>query len=458
MEQKAEEVFISPRVLDGRAFEEYSNTLRSLIEDAESRCEALRRAAGEVRGLGQGLRDATQELGKRLEEGVRCVSTLETGTDKLEALLNRAAEKAEATEQAGSRLDEMAEASLSRARTQIDALVVEAEKRLNDAAEARLSRTEAACERLEGLLARIEPMRERADALEADLEPRLERLSQWLRTQVESVRTTAEQAVAPTMTALNEAADRASALVDPADAGKGRLAEAVDRAERALGSLGDLEARLGGLKQAAEESLAAMNEGLGQNSDRLAALAREHETLSKSIEGIETGCRETETMLESQATRMRELTEAPLQRFAEEAGRVCKELETAREAARREGDAVRPIVDQAKSLETALRQAGDSLEPWREMLTPPDNETLPEPVQALVDRFRERLGAELDAAGAALREMSSRALLPVKVDRPGTAHITGHISPADTVPTPSESTASVQDSTDALSDHDTDRV
>lgn len=73
----AEEIFLTPRVLDRRAFEDYSESLKRLIRDAAGEGQSLSRTAADLRVLKDQLTGATLEAQKRLDAAMRAVPTPE---------------------------------------------------------------------------------------------------------------------------------------------------------------------------------------------------------------------------------------------------------------------------------------------------------------------------------------------------------------------------------------------
>ncbi|MCA9287221.1 MAG: hypothetical protein KDA05_01470 [Phycisphaerales bacterium] len=72
-----EEVFLTPRVLDGRAFEDYSASLTRLIKDASAEGQTLSRTAADVRVLKEQLGEAAGEAQRRLDTAMKVVAALE---------------------------------------------------------------------------------------------------------------------------------------------------------------------------------------------------------------------------------------------------------------------------------------------------------------------------------------------------------------------------------------------
>jgi len=67
VEALLDRVFISPRIVDQRTFEEFAGGLRTLVRDASAQEKSLRDAGVEVKVLSDQLRDAARELASRVE-------------------------------------------------------------------------------------------------------------------------------------------------------------------------------------------------------------------------------------------------------------------------------------------------------------------------------------------------------------------------------------------------------
>ena len=82
-----DQVFLTPRVLDARAFQEYSATLQELLKETAGRQDTLRSASSEVESLRTGLRDAATELQRRLETAVRVIPGIDQRLARAEQLV-----------------------------------------------------------------------------------------------------------------------------------------------------------------------------------------------------------------------------------------------------------------------------------------------------------------------------------------------------------------------------------
>lgn len=76
-----EEIFLTPRVLDRRAFEDYSQSLQRLIKDASGEGQTLSRTAADVRVLRDQIASAAQDAQKRLDAATRLLASVELKLD-----------------------------------------------------------------------------------------------------------------------------------------------------------------------------------------------------------------------------------------------------------------------------------------------------------------------------------------------------------------------------------------
>lgn len=67
IEDRTDEVFLTPRVLDQGAFDSMSGELKDLIRDADGQGKTLKKTSDDVRGLAGALRTAIQELQTRID-------------------------------------------------------------------------------------------------------------------------------------------------------------------------------------------------------------------------------------------------------------------------------------------------------------------------------------------------------------------------------------------------------
>lgn len=85
-----DQVFLTPRVLDARAFTEYSATLRELVGEAAGHQTSLHTVSEEVKALHQGLRDASIELQKQLDVALKVLPGIDARLSKADKLVAEA--------------------------------------------------------------------------------------------------------------------------------------------------------------------------------------------------------------------------------------------------------------------------------------------------------------------------------------------------------------------------------
>lgn len=124
-----DDVFITPRVVDRRALEEYSATLQDLVREAAGRGESLAVASSDVKALGESLREATKELKSRLELAVKIMPTLEQRLGKADQILQLATDRVKLSEHLDKTIDALAAERLARVEQRAAAIVESAERR-----------------------------------------------------------------------------------------------------------------------------------------------------------------------------------------------------------------------------------------------------------------------------------------------------------------------------------------
>jgi len=109
--KKSPDVFVSTRVVDKTAFEEFAGSLRELIESADEQGTTLRRSVGDVKDLSEGVRKATAELQKRLDAASKLAPSLLRMIERAESLAQEPVDKARVTKE----LERLTEGEIRRA-------------------------------------------------------------------------------------------------------------------------------------------------------------------------------------------------------------------------------------------------------------------------------------------------------------------------------------------------------
>lgn len=335
-------VFLSPRVLDRRAFEQYAEELKALIRSASAERHALDGAAGGIGELRASLREGTGLLQKKIEAAGRLLPGLDERLRAAEALLSKATDQASLAEAVERRIEAAVTARVEGLEQRLSATVERLEARAL-AAEAKL---EAATQRLESLgeeaaataarsaEAATGPVIARAQAAAAaldqkvasterkagDLQDRFEaqgdaalealektgatiasRLSE-LHAEVEMAGSALEaraervsaMANGPELARVRELVERAERLVGGEEAGRaedGTLAEMLDRLEAARASVERRGEDLASLMSQAEEIRGLLGEAVVGSAESVDAVERRQEALARRLREVEDRCR-----------------------------------------------------------------------------------------------------------------------------------------------------------------------
>jgi len=86
IEDRLNQVFISPRVVDQRAFEDLSSTLRGLMKDAVGQNRVLMGTTGEMKNLTEQLRFTGGELQERIDSARKIMPTVDQRLAKAEQI------------------------------------------------------------------------------------------------------------------------------------------------------------------------------------------------------------------------------------------------------------------------------------------------------------------------------------------------------------------------------------
>lgn len=305
MREAIREVFLSPRVVDREAFNDYSSLLRRLIEDASGHAQALRTAAGDAALAREALREFTGKSQPRLDAAARALELFEKRAAEVESLIDGARASARGIEaQARDAQDRMA-----RSMAEFEARLVEHQRRLEDhaaAAEAGLrqrlealsAQVEQAARAAQGECVRsaqqaVEMVREGvndADARARDIEQRLERsLAQSGAAGEATIARGREQADA-LAAALNERFDAAHARGEQQTESQRRVMEEqaaaiVASARGKIDALGRaLHEQINTTLTAANGALARLNAGVSAARTLLGELNEAERTLAPAGE------------------------------------------------------------------------------------------------------------------------------------------------------------------------------
>lgn len=246
--ERAEQIFLTPRVVDQGAFERFSGDLRQLIQDAASAGRALVRTGSDTDRHLASMRDASGELRKQIETGARLIPTIDQRLTRIETALAKATERAELEARIAEQIDRIVQEKIHGATERAAAVGT----RLGEALAKAQELSHAITGRVDGAVERVERTATRIETIEATLAERLARaetLAETLGPSVDEAEqrigvalTEAEvssQSLAQVLADLGPEVEAARALVNDAQAAANDpvLAEAVKAGEGAKRTL-----------------------------------------------------------------------------------------------------------------------------------------------------------------------------------------------------------------------------
>lgn len=120
----SEQIFVTPRIVDQKTFEQFSETLKGIVRDAAGQSRTLLAATTEVKSLGDHLRTASKELQGRVETAVRVIPTIDQRVQRAEVLADQISKDLTAKEE---RVQALVQTEVTidpeRVREQVDAIV-----------------------------------------------------------------------------------------------------------------------------------------------------------------------------------------------------------------------------------------------------------------------------------------------------------------------------------------------
>ncbi len=94
LERAAEQIFLSPRVVDQRSFDELSGTLQRIVREAAAQGKSLTTTGEQVRAVTDQLRGLMRELQIKTEGATKALPVLEAQIKRVQELTNRATQEA----------------------------------------------------------------------------------------------------------------------------------------------------------------------------------------------------------------------------------------------------------------------------------------------------------------------------------------------------------------------------
>lgn len=394
-----ENVFLSPRVVDRKAFGELSGELRGIVERAAIERNTISATLDQALATARTIKDSEQAQAGNLALAAKAVKALDERIARATKIIEDAAV---ATENLRG-LDEKAEKLIQGKMSSF---------------EARVQAAQAAAQ------ARVEALEQRIHAASREIEQRLDAL-----------RRDTGAAVSANAAALHEAIVKAESLTGQG----GALRQLLDRGEAMHQTADGAMRRLEHVQQIACSSRDTMSALLDELSKVMGRVDAQRETLGVEADRVREACKQAGQAIDQKLIAVQGIVMAVSEDARAAADTALVEIKPRIEQATKEiaqaaldtsailaesretSDALRSLVAQAgdasntaavslRLVDKASAQIAAllaSLEPWRKFL---DNEgEVPAPMRAILDTVRSDLKKDLSSIAQALRDAASSA-------------------------------------------------
>jgi chromosome segregation ATPase len=468
-DQTIREVFISPRVIDREAFNDYAASLRRLIEQAAGQAETLRGAAAEADQARTAIKELTAKHQSKFDLAARLLNTLDQRAADAERVLEAArtaaasldhlrADADVALSEYTRRLDAKIEQIAAATQARLDEVEARGRERLERMAADLQAREQAHAQRLEALLAQGEQrVSDLAQAAEQRVTASLRRCDESgdeLRLAVERTLNKADGQLRQLVEQLDEAAQRRRGELD--QIGESAAAKVSAQHQRLLdlvGQLEDLSAETELMIGASErtddeghplpplpgslgESLAQAREaqtGLSASIAELRTLNEQAAQARTMLRGaIDEGCGQVDALerrttdLSQAAKQAVEASESAQARLAARHETFEREVTKPLDDLQARGAALRGELEALLGRAEHSRQTAESvmsdtyaifqklegllreLRPWQGVLTQ-GAATLPEPIQRIIDEVRGEMARDLSVLAAGMYQLAVKA-------------------------------------------------
>lgn len=418
-------VFLAPRVVDLEAFNQFSATLRGLIEQAAAQGDALRAAFADAQLARESLGQLSGKTRPQVEAALKALQAVERRAREA----GQTVAAAEVAAEELRRLEAGARAGVEGLHAEVDALI---ESRVNERVQAllqlRLGEAERhmadAVERLERQArARSEELEQRVTEFLGRMDDHTRHVGDALNARIEQ----AERRAAETVRQISASSEEHLAVFRvKADEILRPLEEAVRRAGDLLGpgaspvqgeqtgdggvsrtALGDVRALLDRAEGVSRDLALCLDE----SSARVEHLRATADDLKHSISNALVTCDEADRSLTErrrEAERLIAALEGPLAEVrsgvtdaGERLRQTLRELETARTTAEAACRGAQQVLDRLSGL------VGD-LEPWKGLLANQDRGEVPQPIRDMIAAVRGEMAEDLARIAAAMEQISAK--------------------------------------------------
>lgn len=408
------EIFVSPRVIDRRAYSELAGSLKDLVDEAGHHRAALTSVLDQTGRAMHEMRTREQSQQENLELAAMVIKRLEDRSVRIESLIERSTSVANNLEQLENKLGGM-----------ID-------ERCNQLFEQKLSSLEAKLDSIcAGAAARVEA-----------LEERLKRATRELEQRIEAIRRDAQNIVAPVSDSLMLLCDQAHEIIDGSPAS---LRPLLSQARELQGEVQSSITILENASRTAQNGRADLEQWANMATTRVGEIATRQQHLDDAAQSLVAQCEQAVESLRQRSIQTQNDSTARVQQSIDQAQGLMRDLEAkvtelkiAGDSARNQSlgaiDAARSQAEQiARELTQTLTKASDAsnttglalkllerssaqvnvllnrLEPWQGLLENRQDAETPEPIRRLIEGVRSELRRDLSTIADALRNAAGKA-------------------------------------------------
>ncbi len=367
------EIFLTPRVIDRRSFDEFSATLRELIAKADDERRELAQAARSAGELREAAGSAARELRQSLEQTLRAAESFDERLSIAEQMLAQTRGSEEAIERLREAGERLVRDRIEELERRVEDEIARAHNRLQQEERTLQSHLDEGERRIRALEDRLA---ERLDAIEQERIERIERLGESMRQRLIEAEERArelEQGFEDRLKTLES--ERAEKFIRLFDAIEARLEEGQSRLVEFDASIEERFAKAREEQQALVSELESQRTGLMEAVEQARAAAREaDEELAQCV--LNTTRTELESVLEEGEARVASLIAhvdqimdrlrdvedqaTPAVQAGEYAMKMLATLRTAAEQARLDPAVLARAAEQAGRLEELVAYLGSA--------------------------------------------------------------------------------------------------
>jgi chromosome segregation ATPase len=372
--QVINEIFLSPRVVDREAYNDFAGSLRKLIEQAAQQLDQLRVASNEAGAVRDALREVSGKTQPRLEAAARVMATIDARAGDAERLLTQARE-------ASAALDSLKSESQTTVQEQLVTIEL----------------------RLAGLHQRVEEKLVEAERRAAEIADKYEAMLRSRTLELENKAVAQAQAVS----ALGALLARSETLL--ASHGQGSLSELTNRIEQLAARAEQAAAGVANSAREGEALELRIRRALDDGNAKCEELRRSLAALQSSTELALSQASAARGVIEQRQMELREALDEPMTDFANHADalevrltRTAATLEAAQQVAKQSATGATVVVERMSALL-------DELRPWKPVLIErrPGDE-LPEPLRRILSEAKAELGQDIGQIAQAMQSIFSR--------------------------------------------------